>query len=127
MLVQLLVAVHRREERGRFERGVAGVAEFLGDTGERRVRRVGLLDPVPEVPGGCVGDARLDVQAPSERFPRLLAVELDRPAAPIVEAALANGLVIGSAGERVLRLTPPLTLSHDEAALGLELLEGAFA
>ena len=54
----------------------------------------------------------------------LLAVELDRPAAPVVEAALANGLVIGSAGERTLRLTPPLTLSHDEAALALTLLEG---
>jgi predicted acetylornithine/succinylornithine family transaminase len=57
----------------------------------------------------------------------LLAVELERPAAPVVEAALANGLVIGSAGERVLRLTPPLTLSHDEAALGLTLLEEALA
>jgi acetylornithine/N-succinyldiaminopimelate aminotransferase len=57
----------------------------------------------------------------------LLAVELDRPAAPIVEAALANGLVIGSAGERVLRLTPPLTLSQDEAALALDLLKGALA
>lgn len=57
----------------------------------------------------------------------LLAVELGRPAAPVVEAALANGLVIGSAGERTLRLTPPLTLSLDEARLGLELLEGALA
>ena len=55
----------------------------------------------------------------------LLAVELDRPAAPVVEAALAAGLVIGSAGERTLRLTPPLTLSHDEASLALTLLEGA--
>jgi acetylornithine/N-succinyldiaminopimelate aminotransferase len=57
----------------------------------------------------------------------LLAVELDRLAAPVVEAALANGLVIGSAGENVLRLTPPLTLSLDEAALALTLLEGALA
>jgi acetylornithine/N-succinyldiaminopimelate aminotransferase len=57
----------------------------------------------------------------------LRAVELDRPAAPIVEAALANGLVIGSAGEHILRLTPPLTLSLDEAALALALLEGALA
>jgi predicted acetylornithine/succinylornithine family transaminase len=57
----------------------------------------------------------------------LLAVELDRPAAPIVEAALANGLVIGTAGERVLRLTPPLTLSLGEAELALDLLEGALA
>jgi acetylornithine/succinyldiaminopimelate/putrescine aminotransferase len=55
----------------------------------------------------------------------LLAVELDRPAAPIVEAALANGLVIGSAGEHILRLTPPLTLSLDEAALAHALQAGA--
>jgi predicted acetylornithine/succinylornithine family transaminase len=57
----------------------------------------------------------------------LLAVELDRPAAPVVEAALEQGLVIGSAGENVLRLTPPLTLSLDEAGTALELLEGVVA
>ncbi len=55
----------------------------------------------------------------------LLAVELDRPAAPVVGAALEHGLVIGSAGERTLRLTPPLTLSADEAQLGVELLAEA--
>jgi acetylornithine aminotransferase len=52
----------------------------------------------------------------------LLAVELDRPAGPVVEAALDHGLVIGSAGERTLRLTPPLTLSAQDGALGIELL-----
>ena len=52
----------------------------------------------------------------------LLAVELDQPAWPIVEAALRQGLVIGSAGERILRLTPPLTLSAEEAVLAIELL-----
>ena len=57
----------------------------------------------------------------------LLAVELDRPAAPVVEAALELGLVIGSAGEQTLRLTPPLTLTADEAAHGLEMLKGALA
>jgi 4-aminobutyrate aminotransferase-like enzyme len=35
--------------------------------------------------------------------------------------------VVGSAGEHVLRLTPPLTLSLDEAALALDLLGGALA
>ena len=57
----------------------------------------------------------------------LLAVELDRPAAPVVEAALAHGLVIGSAGEQVLRLTPPLTLTLDEAQQGLTLLREVLA
>jgi len=52
----------------------------------------------------------------------LLAVELDRPAAPVVEAALDLGLVIGSAGEQTLRLTPPLTLTTDEAMLALDRL-----
>jgi acetylornithine aminotransferase len=44
-------------------------------------------------------------------------VELDRPAAPVVEAALQQGLVIGSAGPNTLRLTPPLTITADEARL----------
>ena len=57
----------------------------------------------------------------------LLAVELDRPAAPVVAAALEHGLVIGSAGERTLRLTPPLTLSSEEARLGIQRLEEALA
>ena len=52
----------------------------------------------------------------------LLGLELDRPAAPVVATALERGLVIGSAGERTLRLTPPLTLTTEEAAQGLELL-----
>jgi 4-aminobutyrate aminotransferase len=41
----------------------------------------------------------------------------------VVERALEHGLVIGSAGERTLRLTPPLTLSAEEATLAVDLLE----
>jgi predicted acetylornithine/succinylornithine family transaminase len=52
----------------------------------------------------------------------LLAVELDRAAGPVVEEALAHGLVVGTAGERTLRLTPPLTLTLPEAELGIRLL-----
>ena len=57
----------------------------------------------------------------------LLGVELDRPAGPVVEAALANGLVVGTAGERTLRLAPPLTISSEDAALAVELLTEAIA
>jgi len=53
----------------------------------------------------------------------LLGVELDRPAGPVVEAALARGLVVGTAGETTLRLAPPLTITADEAAHAVELLK----
>jgi acetylornithine/N-succinyldiaminopimelate aminotransferase len=53
----------------------------------------------------------------------LLGAELDRPAADVVAACLERGLVVGSAGPSVLRLTPPLTVSEDELAHGLEILQ----
>jgi predicted acetylornithine/succinylornithine family transaminase len=52
----------------------------------------------------------------------LLAVEVDGPAAPLVDAALAKGLVVGTAGPTTLRLTPPLTLSAEEADLAIATL-----
>jgi acetylornithine aminotransferase len=53
----------------------------------------------------------------------LLGAELDRPAAPVVAAALDAGLLVGSAGESVLRLTPPLTVAAAEIDVGLTLLQ----
>lgn len=52
----------------------------------------------------------------------LLAVELDGPTGPVVDAALEKGLVIGTAGPTTLRLTPPLTLSAEETELAINLL-----
>ena len=52
----------------------------------------------------------------------LLAVELDAPAGPFVDAALEKGLVVGTAGPTTLRLTPPLTLSAEETDLAISLL-----
>jgi acetylornithine aminotransferase len=53
----------------------------------------------------------------------MLGAQLDRPAAPVVESALAAGLVVGTAGADVLRLTPPLTVAAGELDLGLSILE----
>jgi acetylornithine/N-succinyldiaminopimelate aminotransferase len=53
----------------------------------------------------------------------LLAVELDGAAAPVVDAALERGLVVGTAGASTLRLTPPLTLGDDEADLAIATLK----
>jgi len=53
----------------------------------------------------------------------MLGAELNRPAAPVVADCLAAGLLIGTAGDTVLRLTPPLTITGEELDLGLALLE----
>jgi acetylornithine/N-succinyldiaminopimelate aminotransferase len=53
----------------------------------------------------------------------MLGAELDRPAGPVVAAALEAGLLVGTAGDTVLRLTPPLTISAWEIATGLTKLE----
>ena len=79
--------------------------------GERLSARLAALPGVVEVRGRGL----------------LLGAELEQPAAPIVEACLAAGVLIGTAGERVLRLTPALTVSEEELDLGLDQLEEALA
>ena len=57
----------------------------------------------------------------------LVGAELDRPAAEVVAACLERGLLVSSAGERVLRLTPPLTVGADEVEQALMILAEALA
>lgn len=57
----------------------------------------------------------------------LLGVELDRPVAGVVAAAREAGLLVLSAGENVLRLTPPLTIGDPEVAAALTALKEALA
>jgi acetylornithine/N-succinyldiaminopimelate aminotransferase len=52
----------------------------------------------------------------------LLALELGHPAGPVAHAALEHGLLVGTAGETALRITPPLTISAEEADLAIDLL-----
>ena len=52
----------------------------------------------------------------------MLGAELDRPAGPVAAACLEAGLLVGTAGDTVLRLTPPLTIAGDEVDAGLSLL-----
>jgi predicted acetylornithine/succinylornithine family transaminase len=56
----------------------------------------------------------------------LLAVELGKPAGPVVQAALERGLLVGTAGETALRITPPLTITADEAAQAIAVLQEVF-
>ncbi len=57
----------------------------------------------------------------------MLGAELDRSAGPVSAAALEAGLLVGTAGESVLRLVPPLTVSHDELEHGLAILQEVLA
>ncbi len=55
----------------------------------------------------------------------LLGVELagERPAAEVVTAGMAAGLVLGTAGATSLRIAPPLIISEDEIAHGVAVLD----
>ena len=57
----------------------------------------------------------------------LLAVELGRPAGPVAHAALELNLLVGTAGDTALRLTPPLTITHEEAELAVDRLREVLA
>ena len=54
-------------------------------------------------------------------------IELDRPAAPVVEAALRRGLLINRTSDTVIRLLPPYVISAAEFDEGVAILEAAIA
>ena len=67
--------------------------------------------------------ARFEAELPGVRGAGLLlAVELGRPAGPVAHAALERNLLVGTAGDTALRITPPLTISEQEADLAVDLL-----
>jgi acetylornithine/succinyldiaminopimelate/putrescine aminotransferase len=49
-------------------------------------------------------------------------IELDVPAAPVVAAALDRGLLVTAAGERVIRLLPPLVIAAADIDEGIDIL-----
>jgi acetylornithine/N-succinyldiaminopimelate aminotransferase len=53
----------------------------------------------------------------------LLGADIDRPAADVVTDCLSRGLLVGTAGERTLRLTPPLVITTDELDHAVDVLE----
>jgi acetylornithine/N-succinyldiaminopimelate aminotransferase len=52
-------------------------------------------------------------------------IELDRPAAPVVEAALERKLLVNRTSDTVIRLLPPFVISEREIDEALPLLEAA--
>jgi predicted acetylornithine/succinylornithine family transaminase len=52
----------------------------------------------------------------------MLGLELEGPAGPVVAGALEKGLLVLTAGERVVRLLPPLVIEEAELAVALDIL-----
>ena len=55
----------------------------------------------------------------------LQALELKGKAGPVIDRCREHGVLVISAGENVLRLAPPLTLTQEEAQKGLSVIEKA--
>jgi acetylornithine/N-succinyldiaminopimelate aminotransferase len=52
----------------------------------------------------------------------MIGIDIDRDAWPVLEAALARGLLALPAGQKTLRLLPPFIISDSEIEQGLEIL-----
>ncbi|MCL4470682.1 MAG: acetylornithine transaminase [Gammaproteobacteria bacterium] len=52
----------------------------------------------------------------------MIGVELDRPCADLVKLALEKGLIINVTADSVVRLLPPLIMTHDEAQQVVDML-----
>jgi acetylornithine/N-succinyldiaminopimelate aminotransferase len=57
----------------------------------------------------------------------LLGLEIDRVATDAIAECLDRGVLVCSAGERVLRLTPPLTIDDDELSHAIEVFREVLA
>lgn len=57
----------------------------------------------------------------------MVGMQMTRPSKPIVEAALAKGLLINATAGTVVRFLPPLTIRADEIDEGLSILEEVLA
>jgi acetylornithine/N-succinyldiaminopimelate aminotransferase len=73
--------------------------------------------------GEIAAQLRAGLPADTRGLGLMLAFDTARPAADVIAAAFERGLVIGSAGPNTIRLTPPLTLTADEARQALAILE----
>jgi acetylornithine/N-succinyldiaminopimelate aminotransferase len=52
----------------------------------------------------------------------MVGVEMDIPVAPIVQAGYGRGLIMINAGERILRLVPPLVIERDDLGRAVDVL-----
>jgi acetylornithine/succinyldiaminopimelate/putrescine aminotransferase len=101
--------------------GVATVTTMLEDKLPERVDRVGgyLMGRLRAMAGGTA--AVKEVRGKG----LLVGVELDGPAGPVVTACRERGLLVLTAGDTVLRMTPPLVVGEAEVDRAVEIVADA--
>jgi predicted acetylornithine/succinylornithine family transaminase len=88
---------------------------------------------VDELTDELLGEVRAKEAIARTLFPALrgrgllLALDVDRPAAEVVAAAFERNVLVCTAGERTIRLTPPLTITTGELRQGLAVLQEVLA
>ncbi|MFX9630931.1 aminotransferase class III-fold pyridoxal phosphate-dependent enzyme, partial [Acinetobacter baumannii] len=55
----------------------------------------------------------------------MVGIELDSPVKPVIAKCLENGLLLVGAGEKVIRMLPPLTVSEKEIESAVDILASA--
>ena len=77
---------------------------------------------------GCAQSPRASPPSSRCAAPALMwGLELDRPAAPVVQAALEQRLLVNRTSDTVVRLLPPYVITRAEIDEALPLLEAAIA
>jgi acetylornithine aminotransferase len=100
---------------------LATLTTVIGDRLPERAARLGreLMDALRAIQPEC----------PVIRQVRgrglLIGIELSVPAAPVLDACREAGLLVLSAGEKVVRLAPPLVIDSADARRAVEILKGA--
>ncbi|HKG11421.1 MAG TPA: acetylornithine/succinylornithine family transaminase [Gaiellaceae bacterium] len=117
------------ERAGAFEPGDHG--STFGGNAVASAAAVAVCDAIDEdllaavrLTGDLLADGLRGLSGVTEVRGRglLIGADVDRPAADVVDACRERGLLVCSAGERVLRLTPPLTIGAAEVEQALAVL-----
>jgi acetylornithine/succinyldiaminopimelate/putrescine aminotransferase len=100
---------------------LATLTTVLGERMPERAARMGreLMDGLRAI------QKRLPVIRDVRGRGLLIGAELSVPAAPVVDACREAGLLALTAGEKVLRLVPPMIVESRDCARALEIIEGA--
>ena len=100
---------------------LATLTTVLGERMPERAARMGreLMDGLRAI------QKRLPVIRDVRGRGLLIGAELSVPAGPVVDACRESGLLALTAGEKVLRLVPPMIVESRDCARALEIIEGA--